>query len=695
MGGIFVCVLTALEQASCRMVRRSRHGRDQGKGSGPSAGPAPTPPESPADPPKDGTDRTVIFQKTKMCKFFILGMCAKGPQCRFAHDRSEMNDLPNLYRTKLCKTLINTGECKEPNCRYAHSKEEMRGMPDGPGESKQPDFATAAAAVQSVPAGKGPPRSFAAMDFNQGTPEVTPPPTPHTAAKFAPVAPASMQGQVMSEQLRQQMGHNAPGIVAQAQAQLAMLQMWQAAQASQAQSVQLQALLMQGTAPGSMQAALPGGVQGNLPPAALFGGLAGFPNMSMVPTGQAQAAGGLTQPGLMPDCSEFSGLSLDGAPTSAAAAASVNAGHLNTLAQEHKAVAAAAASLHASGSPSLDLDAPEFTPVIQAAHEPAHIAPSSLRSIKSSGSICSLGGALDTVAEDDTSPQALASSWLSGQIPDYTGEHNLIVKNTFLEQTVDQSPSCLRLIHSAAGRLDALGEATPTPTASGDGLARPRPGTPDPTDHSSSPGSGGRSQAATASRVVQNPFLDFESAQKWHSGLHSSRSWGSCGQLDVLAEESGREDLGFYRAPENGQHLFARQVSPGSGMPAGALASPGDALRPPEKRLQDTPFAGPLRSVGSGAGSLSALAEEKEEADVSVFQPSDESTGLAAVAPDSSSLPRFQAAIPGSVPLADMLGSGITVKNTFLDFEPCEPRGLGLRPVHTAGGRLDLMGRDG
>jgi hypothetical protein len=41
--------------------------------------------------------------------------------------------------------------------------------------------------------------------------------------------------------------------------------------------------------------------------------------------------------------------------------------------------------------------------------------------------------------------------------------------------------------------------------------------------------------------------------------------------------------------------------------------------------------------------------------------------------------------------LADMLNdSGITVKNTFLDFEPRQP--AGLRAVHTASGRLDLMG---
>jgi hypothetical protein len=67
-----------------------------------------------------------IFMKTKMCKFHILGMCAKGRECQFAHCMDEMNPLPDLYRTKLCKNLINTGKCDNPTCKYAHNKVELR-----------------------------------------------------------------------------------------------------------------------------------------------------------------------------------------------------------------------------------------------------------------------------------------------------------------------------------------------------------------------------------------------------------------------------------------------------------------------------------------------------------------------------------------------------------------------------------------
>mmetsp|Transcript_158428 Transcript_158428/g.280917 ORF Transcript_158428/g.280917 Transcript_158428/m.280917 type:complete len:363 (+) Transcript_158428:51-1139(+) len=66
------------------------------------------------------------FSKTKLCKFQILGMCTKGPECPFAHGNTELRALPDLRRTKLCKALILTGTCTRSSCSYAHSKEELR-----------------------------------------------------------------------------------------------------------------------------------------------------------------------------------------------------------------------------------------------------------------------------------------------------------------------------------------------------------------------------------------------------------------------------------------------------------------------------------------------------------------------------------------------------------------------------------------
>lgn len=67
-----------------------------------------------------------IFVKTKMCRFHLLGICSKGASCPFAHENTEINPLPDLYKTKICKTLINTGKCGDADCAYAHNREELR-----------------------------------------------------------------------------------------------------------------------------------------------------------------------------------------------------------------------------------------------------------------------------------------------------------------------------------------------------------------------------------------------------------------------------------------------------------------------------------------------------------------------------------------------------------------------------------------
>lgn len=71
-------------------------------------------------------DRSWRFTKTRMCKFELLGVCAKGDQCPFAHRHEEMKPVPDLTCTKLCRSLIQTGSCGDTNCKYAHRKEELR-----------------------------------------------------------------------------------------------------------------------------------------------------------------------------------------------------------------------------------------------------------------------------------------------------------------------------------------------------------------------------------------------------------------------------------------------------------------------------------------------------------------------------------------------------------------------------------------
>lgn len=81
---------------------------------------------SPTLDARSAESRADIFAKTKMCKFNLMGSCAKGSACMFAHATTEMAPTPDLFRTKICKNLINTGFCEDKNCNYAHNKEELR-----------------------------------------------------------------------------------------------------------------------------------------------------------------------------------------------------------------------------------------------------------------------------------------------------------------------------------------------------------------------------------------------------------------------------------------------------------------------------------------------------------------------------------------------------------------------------------------
>lgn len=55
-----------------------------------------------------------------------MGKCAKGTQCPWAHDGSELKDAPDLRRTKFCKELTTKGRCTKANCNFAHSNAECR-----------------------------------------------------------------------------------------------------------------------------------------------------------------------------------------------------------------------------------------------------------------------------------------------------------------------------------------------------------------------------------------------------------------------------------------------------------------------------------------------------------------------------------------------------------------------------------------
>jgi hypothetical protein len=64
--------------------------------------------------------------KTRMCKFMEMGMCLKGKTCSFAHDVSELQSRPNLYKTSFCMAYQRYGMCRDGTaCKYAHGTNEL------------------------------------------------------------------------------------------------------------------------------------------------------------------------------------------------------------------------------------------------------------------------------------------------------------------------------------------------------------------------------------------------------------------------------------------------------------------------------------------------------------------------------------------------------------------------------------------
>jgi hypothetical protein len=68
-----------------------------------------------------------VLRKTKMCRFYGMGICTKGDQCAFAHSHSDLQQCPDLQKTQLCMAFERNGFCRDSSaCKYAHGAHELR-----------------------------------------------------------------------------------------------------------------------------------------------------------------------------------------------------------------------------------------------------------------------------------------------------------------------------------------------------------------------------------------------------------------------------------------------------------------------------------------------------------------------------------------------------------------------------------------
>eukprot|EP00929_Paragymnodinium_shiwhaense_P008950 TRINITY_DN112951_c0_g1_i1.p1 TRINITY_DN112951_c0_g1~~TRINITY_DN112951_c0_g1_i1.p1 ORF type:complete len:459 (+),score=110.72 TRINITY_DN112951_c0_g1_i1:228-1604(+) len=77
---------------------------------------------------KEETPKVLAQQlrKTKLCLYYVKGMCQYGDLCDFAHHEQELEEFPDLTKTRMCKFAFDGGVCTIPDCSFAHSEEELR-----------------------------------------------------------------------------------------------------------------------------------------------------------------------------------------------------------------------------------------------------------------------------------------------------------------------------------------------------------------------------------------------------------------------------------------------------------------------------------------------------------------------------------------------------------------------------------------
>jgi len=637
-----------------------------------------------ADPRKE---RTRIFSKTKMCKFFILNCCSRGDQCQFAHSKDQLAQLPDLFRTKLCRTLINTGVCNETDCRYAHSKDELRNVDGFPGtlaSGKPQDGSRDAQHQTGADFWPLSPHQQQGQQLQQQQPQLHhPQQAPHTVSQQESYQPESFQqGVAANEAALQQMA--ALGQMAQAGLgtpgsfeQMMMLHMGQAAQAHVAEAVRLQAMAAclqaaGGFAPtASFMPTAPGGGSPTAAAAATAAALNGFRPMA----GAQQHMGEQQMPQLAAAVQTAPGLQQQGGYP--------GPGTTGTTSGLHHQRRPSGASTASAGSRSGG--AQGVGGHMRQGSGGGHTRQSSggsARQGSEGGTFASSGGeapgarlrngkVVGTLAD---APTTDLDTDEGGFAPSEPAQINF----SSLRSLSSQSLSRLAEEAESVAGAETLSkdQVTKMRAMSDDGAAR--------------------SDAENFGWRVKNTFLDFEAASTpLHGRLRTVCS--AAGRLDALGEEPQEYDVGvgLAAAATAGAPCASKTPSP----PASPWTGPQQPQQGRARSGSNPPalFLVPENTTKDFGGGQEATPRETKLAAAPCVEGG---AGITVGPPITLELvteKRSQDTPMSSRrdALMSPLGTaaGFIVKNTFLDFET-EPVRNSLRSVHTAAGRLDLMGEE-
>eukprot|EP00933_Yihiella_yeosuensis_P018572 TRINITY_DN15195_c0_g1_i1.p1 TRINITY_DN15195_c0_g1~~TRINITY_DN15195_c0_g1_i1.p1 ORF type:complete len:216 (-),score=40.25 TRINITY_DN15195_c0_g1_i1:481-1074(-) len=92
------------------------------------------------------------LKNTKLCNFYMRGMCQRGERCTFAHSQDTVLMKPDFEKTVMCGRWVRRGKCnKGAACKHAHGAHELRALRTGQkANNPQPQYQPAPTTTPSL-----------------------------------------------------------------------------------------------------------------------------------------------------------------------------------------------------------------------------------------------------------------------------------------------------------------------------------------------------------------------------------------------------------------------------------------------------------------------------------------------------------------------------------------------------------------